>query len=182
MLLDPVCLTEALLEWLQALERALGPAEATAAGDPQVDGPGDEQWDREGVTVCSEPGKSSLAGNMSEEEEKEDSDDLRGKEEQKSAASDRSSPEPVRLEPPTAVQADLLTDLTQLATLYAELSCFRKLQTERGLSCTAFIRRYFFLLDEERVRRMCLLCYQEQPEVQASFVEAMLGEKLLIVM
>lgn len=177
MLLDPACLAETLLDWLPALERVLGPVEAPAAGDSRVECPGN----REGPTLCSEPEESFLAFNqtkesITEEEEKENSGDLRGKE----GRSNWTDPEPVRSEPPKPIQTDLLSDLTQLATLYTELSCFRKLQTEHGLGCTAFLRRYFFLLDEERVRRMCLLCYREQPEVQSSFMEAMLGEKLLI--
>lgn len=166
MLLDPASLTEALLDWLPALERVLGPG------------------DREGLALCSEPEESILTfnkitENVTEEEKKENSDDFRGKEDQKSSVPNWTKPEPVRLEPPRPIQTDLLSDLTQLATLYAELSCFRKLLTEPGLGCTSFLRRYFFLLDQERVRRMCLLCYQEQPEVQSSFMEAMLGEKLL---
>lgn len=176
-LLDPVCLAETLLDWLPVLERVLGP------GDPHVDGPGNDRWGGEGLTLCSEPAGSFLASketaeDIAEDEENENSDDLRGKEDQGLAVSNWSPPEPVRLEPPKAVQADLLSDLTQLATLYTELSCFRKLQTQQGLGCTAFLRRYFFLLDSERVRRACLLVYQEQPELQVSFMEAMLGEKL----
>lgn len=183
MLLDPACLTEALLDWLPALERVLGPVEATAAVDSHVDVPGDEKWDREGLALCSEPEESFLifnkiTENVTEDEKKENSDDFRGKD-QKSSVSNWTKPEPVRLEPPRPIQTDLLSDLTQLATLYAELSCFRKLLTEQGLGCMSFLRRYFFLLDQERVRRMCLLCYQEQPEVQSAFMEAMLGEMLL---
>lgn len=178
-LLDPACLAEALLDWLPVLERVLGPAEA--AGGSHVDPPGDDGW---GGEVCSEPAEpfrafKETAEHISEDEEKEHSD-LGGEEDQKLAASTWSPPEPVGLAPPKPLQADLLSDLTQLATLYAELSCFRKLQTAQGLGCTAFLRRYFFLLDDERVRRMCLLAYQEQPELQGSFMEAMLGKKLLL--
>ncbi|TWW75977.1 Hermansky-Pudlak syndrome 5 protein [Takifugu flavidus] len=178
-LLDPASLTEALLDWLPALERILGPVEATAAVDSHVDVPGDEKWDGGDLASCSEPEESFLTfnkitENVTEEEKKENSDDFRGREDQKSSVSNWTNPEPVRLEPPRPIQTDLLSDLTQLATLYAELSCFRKLLTEQGLGCTSFLRRYFFLLDQERVRRMCLLCYQEQPEAQRSFMEAML--------
>uniref|UniRef100_A0A673A9Y4 Hermansky-Pudlak syndrome 5 protein homolog n=1 Tax=Sphaeramia orbicularis TaxID=375764 RepID=A0A673A9Y4_9TELE len=74
--------------------------------------------------------------------------------------------EPVRVVSPKPVPSDLLANLTQLAMLYTELSCFRKGGDVRALGCTTFLRRYFFLLDQERVRRMCLLCYQEQPDVQ----------------
>lgn len=185
-LLDPACLTETLLDWLPVLERVLGPVEAAAAaaaaGDSHADGPGDGEWDGEGLPWCSEPAEPLLAfketaEHMAEDEETGNSDDLRGKEDQKLAVASWSPPEPVRLEPPKAVEVDLLSDLTQLATLYTELSCFRKLQTQQGLGCTAFLRRYFFLLDHERVRRMCLLAHQEQPELQVSFMEAMLGQR-----
>ncbi|TMS05012.1 Hermansky-Pudlak syndrome 5 protein-like protein [Larimichthys crocea] len=88
--------------------------------------------------------------------------------------SNESPAEPVRVVSPKPLLSDLLANLTQLATLYTELSCFRNPENEQALGCTTFLRRYFFLLDQERVRRMCLLCYQEQPEVQSSFAEAML--------
>uniref|UniRef100_A0A8C5B7L2 Hermansky-Pudlak syndrome 5 protein homolog n=1 Tax=Gadus morhua TaxID=8049 RepID=A0A8C5B7L2_GADMO len=66
-------------------------------------------------------------------------------------------PEPVRVQPPTALPSDLLGDLTPLATLYLEMSCFRGQGEEPGvLSAAGFLRRYFFLLDAERVRRACL--------------------------
>lgn len=183
MLLDPACLTETLLDWLPVLERVIGPVEgaAAASGSP-ADGPGDGEWDGEGLPLCSEPAEPFLAfkettEHMAEDEETGNSDDLRAREEQKSAVANWSPPEPVRLEPPKPVEAELLSDLTQLATLYAELSAFRKLQTQQGLGCTAFLRRYFFLLDHERVRRMCLLVHQEQSELQLSFMEAMLGQR-----
>ncbi|CAL8325528.1 unnamed protein product [Gadus morhua 'NCC'] len=82
-------------------------------------------------------------------------------------------PEPVRVQPPTALPSDLLGDLTPLATLYLEMSCFRGQGEEPGvLSAAGFLRRYFFLLDAERVRRACLLCHAERPEMQSSFIEA----------
>ena len=85
--------------------------------------------------------------------------------------------EPVRTQPPTPLPSDLLGDLTPLATLYLELSCFRGQGEEPGsLGVAGFLRRYFFLLDVERVRRMCLLCHKERPEMQSSFIEAMQGE------
>lgn len=170
-LLDPVCLRETLLEWLLVLERVLGP--------------GEERWDRDYLQSCSEHEESCCsprepAENTTEEEEKEDFHELQGKEEEECEGSDGSPQEPVRVVSPKAIQLDLLANLTQLATLYTELSCFRKPESEQALGCTTFLRRYFFLLDKERVRRLCLLCYQEQPEVQRSFTEAMLGVTLLL--
>ncbi|XP_076589718.1 BLOC-2 complex member HPS5 [Chaetodon auriga] len=172
-LLDPVCLRETLLEWLPVLERILGPSEhgSTAASDSKEDGPGEERWERDCLSSCSEQQDESsclsgeLTESITEEEEEEE------KEEQVSTGI---PPEPVRVVSPKPVPSDILTNLTQLATLYTELSCFRNQEHEQALGCTTFLRRYFFLLDRERVRRMCLLCYQEQPEVQSSFTEAML--------
>lgn len=159
-LMDPASLTEALLDWLPTLERALGP--------------GAEKWDGEGSGPEGAP--PALEESLAEEDGKENTDGPGGNGGTGSAASNGSPPEPVRLEPPRPVQEDLLADLTQLATLYAELSCFRKLGGERATACSAFLRRYFFLLDQERVRRMCLLSRHDQPELQASFAAAMLGK------
>uniref|UniRef100_A0A8C3AAG6 Hermansky-Pudlak syndrome 5 protein homolog n=1 Tax=Cyclopterus lumpus TaxID=8103 RepID=A0A8C3AAG6_CYCLU len=149
-LLDPVCLGEALQEWLAVLQRILGPVEhrSTAAGDSNVD------------------------------EKKEETCELEEKEDQ--CESNGSPPDPVRVVSPKPVPSDLLADLTQLATLYTEMRCFKNQENE-VLGCTTFLRSYFFLLDQERVRRMCLLCHQDQPEVQSSFIEAMLGQKLKVV-
>ncbi|XP_044050309.1 Hermansky-Pudlak syndrome 5 protein [Siniperca chuatsi] len=186
-LLDPVCLGETLLEWLLVLERILGPVEhgATAAGNSNVDGPGEERWERDYLNSCSEQQKESScsSGEPTEritEEKKKESPELGEKEDQcdsteeEPEVSNGSPSEPVRVVSPKPVPSDLLADLTQLATLYTELSCFRNQENEQALGCTTFLRRYFFLLDQERVRRMCLLCFQEQPELQSSFTEAML--------
>lgn len=192
-LLDPVCLGETLLGWLPVLERILGPEEpgSTAAGDSNTDGPGEDRWEGDYVNFCSEQQEepSFSSGEPTEsitEENKEESPELGEKQDQcdstekEPEVSDGSPPEPVRVKPPKPVPSDLLANLTQLATLYTELSCFRNQENEEALGCTTFLRRYFFLLDQERVRRMCLLCYQEQPEVQSSFTEAMLGQMLLL--
>lgn len=183
-LLDPVCLGETLLEWLPVLERTLGPVEdgPTAEGGSNMDGPGEERWDYQ--NSCSEQQEelSFSSGEPTESvtEEKKESPELGDKEDQHDSAEKEpeglngSPPEPVRVASPKPVPLDLLAHLTQLAMLYTELSCFRNQEKEQALGCTTFLRRYFFLLDQERVRRMCLLCYQEQPEVQLSFTEAML--------
>lgn len=188
-LLDPVCLRETLLDWLPVLERVLGPAEhgSTAAGDSKEDGPGEVRWERDYLNSCSEQQEesSSTSGEPTEsiteeEEKKEEKEEQGDSTEKEPEVSDGIPPEPVRVVSPKPIPSDILANLTQLATLHTELSCFRKQGDEQALGCTGFLRRYFFLLDRERVRRMCLLCYQEQPEVQSSFTEAMLGQKLLL--
>uniref|UniRef100_A0A665UGV4 Hermansky-Pudlak syndrome 5 protein homolog n=1 Tax=Echeneis naucrates TaxID=173247 RepID=A0A665UGV4_ECHNA len=185
-LLDPVCLGETLLDWVAVLERILGPGVpdplgSDAVSDPNVDGLAEERWDKDNVYSSSEqPEESScssgLAAESVAEEEKEEPLKLRGHEDQcdSSDVLNRSFSEPVRVVSPKPVPSDLLDNLTQLATLYTELSCFRNQDSEQGLSCKTFLHHYFFLLDQERVRRMCLLCYQQQPEVHSSFTEAML--------
>ncbi|XP_069018690.1 Hermansky-Pudlak syndrome 5 protein isoform X1 [Embiotoca jacksoni] len=182
-LLDPVGLREALLEWLPVLERILEPAElvSATAGDSNMDGSGEERWDRDDLNTCSEQQEESAcsSGEPAEivTEDKKESLELGEKEAQCGKRlmldSTESPPEPVRVVAPIPVPSDLLVNLTELATLYTELSCFRN-QTDRAPACRMFLRRYFFLLDQERVRRMCLLCYQDQPEIQSSFTEAML--------
>ncbi|KAM4618973.1 BLOC-2 complex member HPS5 [Polymixia lowei] len=123
------------------------------------------------------------------EEQKEESPELQQKEDQseshqtsesneeKPVVSNGTLPEPVRVGSPKPLPSDMLADLSQLATLYLEVSCFSK-QVDQGgvraVAVTTFLHRYFFLLDQERVRRMCLLCYQVQPELQSSFIKAML--------
>uniref|UniRef100_A0A7N8Y847 Hermansky-Pudlak syndrome 5 protein homolog n=1 Tax=Mastacembelus armatus TaxID=205130 RepID=A0A7N8Y847_9TELE len=160
LLLDPVCLEEVLLEWLPVLERILGPAELSSQQE-------------ESFCPSGEPAEGVA-------QKKEESCELREKDNQSDSTekepelSNGSAAEPVRVVSPKPVPADLLADLTQLATLYTELSCFRNQPNEKASGCTTFLRRYFFLLDQERIRRMCLLCYQEQPQVQSSFTEATL--------
>uniref|UniRef100_A0A8C6UPU7 Hermansky-Pudlak syndrome 5 protein homolog n=1 Tax=Neogobius melanostomus TaxID=47308 RepID=A0A8C6UPU7_9GOBI len=85
--------------------------------------------------------------------------------------------EPIRVGAPKPVPSDLMGNLSQLAMLYTELSCFRKHQSKYTLGSCTFLRRYFFLLDHERVRKMCLLCYKDQADIQSSFIEAMQGQK-----
>lgn len=167
-LLDPVCLRESLLEWLPALERALGPE---GQRSPTLDRAEEEEdgWDRDYLSSEAEAESSCCpeeAAETSAEGEREPG-----------AVNGGGPPEPVRVASPRPLQPDLLNSLTQLATLHAELSCFGKAGGGDGGGgappCATFLRRYFFLLDRERVRRMCLLCWQEQPEVQLSFIQAM---------
>nr|XP_043891940.1 Hermansky-Pudlak syndrome 5 protein [Solea senegalensis] len=181
-LLDPVCLGETLLEWLPVLERVLGPADfgSAAASDSNIDGPGEKRWEIDYLNPCTEQPEQSSCSPERLTENKEESPELRQQEEpcestkMKSDVSNGNLSEPVRVVSPKPVPSDLLATLTQLATLYTEMSCFKKQENELTLGCTIFLRRYFFLLDQERVRRMCLLCYQERAEAQHSFIEAIL--------
>lgn len=183
-LLDLVCLEETLLEWLPVLEQVLGPAElgSAAAGDSSTEGLGEEKdyltfsSEQEEESSCSS-GESAEFTTLEKKEESLECGEKVDQCEKEPEDSNKGPPERVQVVLPKAVPSDLVADLTQLATLYTELSCFRKRMGDKALGCTIFLRRYFFLLDQERIRRMCLLCYQEQPQLQGSFIEGMLGQK-----
>uniref|UniRef100_A0A3P9IRT5 Hermansky-Pudlak syndrome 5 protein homolog n=1 Tax=Oryzias latipes TaxID=8090 RepID=A0A3P9IRT5_ORYLA len=176
-LLDPVHLAEALLEWLPVLQRILGPSNLGSAVVSESNQDGGELGRSSSLNLLSEPGKSSETVTVesresSELEEQVDQCEIQ----QLSDFSEEvivcgSPPETLRVMPPVPIPSELLSKLTELATLYTELSCFKK--QKGGVECKTFLRRYFFLLDHERVRRMCLPCYQEQPDVRSSFMEAM---------
>ncbi|KAM8891745.1 BLOC-2 complex member HPS5 isoform 2-T2 [Spinachia spinachia] len=177
-LLDPGCLGETLHKWLTVLQGILGPEELRSAAAALSSGsePGEEKADY--LNSGQQDGSSFSSGEPTEsitEERKEESGEREEKEdtcEMKPDRSNGSHPVPVRAESPEPLPSDLVEGLSQLATLYTEMSCFRNQEKEEA-SCTVFLRSYFFLLDHERVRRMCLMCYSDQPEVQSSFVEAM---------
>lgn len=156
-----------------------------------MDGAGEERWDTDYLSTCSDQREDPTSSSEEptdvteknetpkpEEEEGQREDQLK-LDSTKNGASNGSPAEPVRVVPPKTIPSDLLAHLCELATLYTELSCFRN-QNEQELGCTVFLRRYFFLLDQERVRRMCLLCHQEQPEIMSSFTEAMLGQTVIL--
>ncbi|XP_037109390.1 Hermansky-Pudlak syndrome 5 protein [Syngnathus acus] len=158
-LLDPYFLQETLQEWLKVLERVLRPAQ------PESD---DE------AVHALEP----LLNTSSQKAEESTESSLQEVDHDRQLASENGtvlSEEAVRLTSPQALPSDLLANLTQLATLYTEMSCFSKEADAHELSCVTFLRRYFFLLDQDRIRRMCLRCGQERQDVQSSFVKAMLG-------
>ncbi|KAF6738904.1 Hermansky-Pudlak syndrome 5 protein [Oryzias melastigma] len=174
-LLDPVLLAEALLEWLLVLERILGPSDLGSAAVSESNQDGVELGRSSSLNLLSEQGKPSETVTVqrresSELEEKVDQCETLDFSEEILVCG--SPPETLRVTPPVPIPSELLSKLTELATLYTELSYFKK--QKEGLECNTFLRHYFFLLDHERVRRMCLLCYQEQPEVRSSFMEAML--------
>ncbi|XP_077566552.1 BLOC-2 complex member HPS5 [Stigmatopora nigra] len=156
LLLDPDFMGGTLQIWLKTLEQVLGPA--AVPSDPDRDA-----WEPLLHTQKPEEGPP-------ESIPQENADNHLPSETETTV-----SEEAVRLVPPKALPSDLLADLTQLATFYTELSCFREPEVVQELSCTTFMRRYFFLLDQERIRRLCLLCCQKHLDVQSSFIQAMLG-------
>uniref|UniRef100_A0A8C1R6X3 Hermansky-Pudlak syndrome 5 protein homolog n=1 Tax=Cyprinus carpio TaxID=7962 RepID=A0A8C1R6X3_CYPCA len=77
----------------------------------------------------------------------------------------------VRLFSPKPLPTDLQADLSQLACLYLEMGCPGRGGIE---SVCVFLRRYFFLLDQERVRKMCMLRYREHRKVMKAYIAGML--------
>ncbi|XP_067091332.1 Hermansky-Pudlak syndrome 5 protein isoform X1 [Osmerus mordax] len=178
-LLDPACLGEALEEWVPVLERVLGPSveghlgvEGCERVHPECEDqspslekpPADEGEENE------RPEDSPASG----EEGHQRSDHLRpeGGGEEVPVTSNGAPSEPVLVRPPKPLPSDLQAQLGRLATLFVETRCFRGPLKHPGVA--TFMRRYFFLLDQERVRRMCVLSFHEHPELQSSFMEAML--------
>ncbi|XP_070296684.1 Hermansky-Pudlak syndrome 5 protein [Salvelinus sp. IW2-2015] len=192
-LLDPACLIETLQEWIPVLERVLGPEPDLGLGKQSPAGEGHPGVkETEDAANSPENVQSEIPSSSPEELTKdgqeegrtgEDSPQQNGGQEDQREAQDHHSPdkasaeENLRVWSPKPLPPDLQAHLTQLATLYLELDYFGDpvVQKERGVvGVNAFLRRFFFLLDQERVRRMCLLGYGDQPEVHTSFMEAML--------
>uniref|UniRef100_A0A4W4GMH5 Hermansky-Pudlak syndrome 5 protein homolog n=1 Tax=Electrophorus electricus TaxID=8005 RepID=A0A4W4GMH5_ELEEL len=90
----------------------------------------------------------------------------------------------VKLQQP--LPSDLQNDLSRLACLYMELGCpggseELSIGVSGGLErVCVFLRRFFFLMDQDRVRRMCTMRYREQPDVLKAFISGMLGEVFLV--
>ncbi|KAG2463002.1 SAAL1 protein, partial [Polypterus senegalus] len=87
--------------------------------------------------------------------------------------------EQMQISPPPDLSSELHQDLTELATLCFEMSCFQS--EEHGSHCTSergdesvmacsFLQQYFFLLDLERVRRCCLIHYRDYPVVWDTYI------------
>lgn len=193
-LLDPACLKETLQEWIPVLERVLGPELDLGLGkqSPAGEGHPGVKETEDAANNCPENVQSEIPSSSPEELTKdgqeegrrgEDSSQQNGGQEDQREAQDHHRPdkasteENLRVWSPKPLPPDLQAHLTQLATLYLELDYFGDpvVQKEKGVvEVNAFLRRFFFLLDQERVRRMCLLGYGDQPEVHISFMEAML--------
>ncbi|CAL9696958.1 unnamed protein product [Knipowitschia caucasica] len=172
-LLDPISLEETLLQWLPALENALGPAEVelTASGpDTNCSIPIDDNEHLDRFRAKQDHSHSSSDHGESDFHCERVLGPNHG--EKDNNVSNGFHVEPIRVTPPRAVPSELMVTLRQLAMLYAEHSCFRS-QSKYPLSCNTFLRRYFYLLEPERLRTMCLRCHRDQPHIQAAFIQAM---------
>lgn len=187
-LLDPRCLTEGLLEWVPILERVLGPEnprsrereneeikEEKKSLEMEDDDPGSQACsavpqDDRGVGCQSE---SEHTSNLLEEESLTDSN---------LSSTTLVTVSSVAIVAPVeyTLPADLQDDLSQLACLYMDLGCPGGAGDGGVERVCVFLRRFFFLLDRERVRKMCTLRYREQPDILNTYIACMLGEYFFI--
>lgn len=183
-LLDPRCLTEVLLEWIPVLERVLGPENPSSRereneeikeeknGLEMEDDDSRSQacsavpQDDHGVGPRSE---SEYTSNLLEEESLTDTN---------LSSTDLITVSAVAIVAPVAytLPSDLQDDLSQLACLYMDLGCPGGISDGGVERVCVFLRKFFFLLDRERVRKMCTLRYREQPDILNTYIACMLGE------
>lgn len=183
-LLDPVCLSDVLRDWAPVLERVLGPEDLAVSREIR---------NHEEKTLEDEELVSSMSccivvqpeiltappTNLDESATLNEEEDL-GESIPCSTAPVRAPFLPlanhvelIQLFSPKPLLPDLQADLSQLACLYLEMGCPGRGGVE---SVCVFLRRYFFLLDQERVRKMCLLRYREHREVLKAYIAGMLGK------
>ncbi|XP_030646125.1 BLOC-2 complex member HPS5 [Chanos chanos] len=159
----------------------------------------DESGEREQtegeVTSCSPQQQQDDSTLGSEGRSEKPAPDLRREEELRGRSLARDSPagtltspavtpeEPIRVCSPRPLPSDLQAELSQLACLYLDLGCPGREREQRRQEeakeggtedVCVFLRRFFFLLDQERVRRMCVWRYQEQPQVLKAYIACML--------
>uniref|UniRef100_A0A8C9SEQ9 Hermansky-Pudlak syndrome 5 protein homolog n=1 Tax=Scleropages formosus TaxID=113540 RepID=A0A8C9SEQ9_SCLFO len=166
-LLDPARLAEVLQVWVPVLEKILGPEDSDEEVAEKTSGTA-EDMDPERQLLqpaTEEQIINDLGGEVSDSEP---------------TGHKTVALEPVRVEPPWPIPAELHVDLSQLASLNLELGCFQGSTAQEGhgehvpSAACIFLHRYFFLLDLERVRRCCLLRYRDQPAVWNAYMAGLL--------
>uniref|UniRef100_A0A8C2K4Q7 Hermansky-Pudlak syndrome 5 protein homolog n=1 Tax=Cyprinus carpio TaxID=7962 RepID=A0A8C2K4Q7_CYPCA len=159
-LLDPVCLSDVLREWAPVLERVLGPEDHTRPTETttQEEKPLEEEELVSSMSCCVVVQPDIYSANLDEPAATLTEEEDHGESTPCSTAPVRalSSPlanhvELIQLFSPKPLPPDLQADLSQLACLYLEMGCPSRGGIE---SVCVFLRRYFFLLDQERVRKM----------------------------
>ncbi|XP_017340973.1 Hermansky-Pudlak syndrome 5 protein isoform X1 [Ictalurus punctatus] len=179
-LLDTRYLTEVLLEWVPILERVLGPENPTSRErdnweikeeekkkslEMEDDDPDRQPCSADRGVGCQT--ESEHTSNLVEEESLTDST---------LSSTALFAESSVAIVAPVAytLPLDLLDDLSQLACLYLDLGCPGGAGDGELERVCVFLRRFFFLLDKERVRKMCTLRFREQPDVLNTYVACML--------
>uniref|UniRef100_A0A8C1T2T0 Hermansky-Pudlak syndrome 5 protein homolog n=1 Tax=Cyprinus carpio TaxID=7962 RepID=A0A8C1T2T0_CYPCA len=180
-LLDPVSLGDALREWAPVLERVLGPEDHTRPTEitNQEQRTLEEEELVSSMSCCVVVQPEIYSTNPDESTTLTEEEDL-GESMPCSTAPLRAPFPPlanhvelIQLFSPKPLPPDLQADLSQLACLYLEMGCPGRGGIE---SVCVFLRRYFFLLDQERVRKMCMLRYREHREVMKAYIAGMLGK------
>ncbi|KAL7867731.1 hypothetical protein SRHO_G00091150 [Serrasalmus rhombeus] len=175
-LLEPGCLTEVLLEWVPVLERVLGP-------EDHVDREGDNR-EKKSLEMEDEDADTQSCSTFSQSDSAEQ-DHTSALQKGESLTDNRLSsvpPAPVFSSPLTAqvkliqphLPSDLQDNLTQLACLYLDMGCPGGAGDGGVEKVCVFLQTFFFLLDKERVRRMCMLRYREQPDVLKAYIAGMM--------
>ncbi|XP_056595865.1 Hermansky-Pudlak syndrome 5 protein isoform X2 [Triplophysa dalaica] len=186
-LLDPVALGEVLGEWALVLERVLGPEDPGRPRDTDNHGTEEKEQTLEDEGVLSSVSccivvqpESLLAPPTDTDQSSTFTEDHFGESGPCLMAPVRSPFTPftnpvelIQLFSPKPLPPDLHADLSQLACLYLELDCPGRWRRD-GEGVCVFLRRYFFLLDQERVRNMCTLRYGQQPDVRKSYIAGMM--------
>lgn len=184
-LLDPTRLTEVLLEWVPILERVMGPENSSSSRNRQI------KEEKKSLKVedkdpDSQP-YSAVPRDDSGVEFQSESEDTLSHVEEESLTDNNLSSTALITESSVAIVApveftlpsDLQDDLSYLACLYLDLGCPSG-AGDGGLGrVCVFLRSYFFLLDKEKVRKMCTLRYREQPDILNTYIACMLGEYFL---
>uniref|UniRef100_A0A8C9VEM0 Hermansky-Pudlak syndrome 5 protein homolog n=1 Tax=Scleropages formosus TaxID=113540 RepID=A0A8C9VEM0_SCLFO len=192
-LLDPARLAEVLQVWVPVLEKILGPEECHQTGEHCLLEGHTEEECLEQLSMGSSDEEvaektSGTAEDMDPERqllqpatEEQIINDLGGEVSDSEPTGHKTvALEPVRVEPPWPIPAELHVDLSQLASLNLELGCFQGSTAQEGhgehvpSAACIFLHRYFFLLDLERVRRCCLLRYRDQPAVWNAYMAGLL--------
>ncbi|XP_048113755.1 Hermansky-Pudlak syndrome 5 protein isoform X1 [Alosa alosa] len=199
-LLDPASLEEALLEWLPVLERVLGPEDLTEPDQEQQEEDGEEEGEEEEGIVERE--LEVLSCSAAQHSEGVTGSMKRGSEDPKLLAAEEDLRETgiskqqhrdgelIRLLASRPLPSDLHADVTQLTSLCLDVGCVSRQAKATGEgeegggggggesvcveSVCVFLRRYFFLLDQEHTRRVCLQRYRQHPEVLEDFIAGML--------
>uniref|UniRef100_A0A673MLI3 Hermansky-Pudlak syndrome 5 protein homolog n=1 Tax=Sinocyclocheilus rhinocerous TaxID=307959 RepID=A0A673MLI3_9TELE len=191
-LLDPVCLSDVLQEWAPVLERVLGPEDHTRPTEitTQEEKTLEEEELVSSMSCCVVVQPDIYSANLDESATLTEEED-HGESTPCSTAPVRALFPPlanhvelVQLFSPKHLPPDLQADLSQLACLYVEMGCPGRGGIE---SVCVFLRRYFFLLDQERVRKMysglsyCISVHINSPNILRRVVEFTQASKVVEV-
>lgn len=177
-------MTEVLLEWAPVLKKILGPDDLT--NRPKETGEIKEEMksleiednDPDSQPYSAVPRDDSGVGFQSESDHSTDLGEDESLAESNLSTTALVSVPSVAIVAPVEypLPSDLQDDLTQLACLYFDLGCPGEAGDGDVDRVCLFLRRFFFLLDKERVRKICTLRYREQPDILNTYIACMLGE------